>query len=88
MKTFCSQDTWSRAGFESGIRPIGGSKERAWVCVCARPQDARFPFALTGHLVMVGQEYCKTCQLLFRRSMHPCNRVTLFCGEREKKKKN
>lgn len=46
------------------------------------PGDARFPFALTGHLVMVGQEYWKTCQLFLSWSIHPCNRVTLFCGDR------
>lgn len=42
------------------------------------PRDTRFPFAMTGHLVMVEQKYLKTRQLLLSSSMHPCNRVTLF----------
>lgn len=46
------------------------------------PRDARFPFAMTGHLVMVGQEHTETCQLLLSRSMHPCSRVTLLCEDR------
>lgn len=45
------------------------------------PGGARFPFAMTGHL-MVGEEYLS--QLLLSMSMHPCNRVTLFCGDRRK----
>lgn len=47
-------------------------------------RDNRFPFVLTGHLVMAGQGLWTPRQLLLSMSMHACNRATLFCGERRK----
>ena len=46
------------------------------------PKDARFPFSMTGHLVTLRRGSSKICQLLLSSSMHPCNRVTLFCGNK------
>lgn len=47
-------------------------------------RDNRFPFVLTGHLVMAGQGLLTPRQLLLSMSMHVCNRATLFCKERRK----
>lgn len=47
-------------------------------------RDNRFPFVLTGHLVMAGRGLWTPRQLLLSMSTHACNRVTLFCEERRK----
>lgn len=55
MKTFCLQDTCLVQCFKVASDPWVGAE--IGLGSMHGPGDARFPFAMTGHLVMVGQEY-------------------------------
>ena len=63
MKTLCLRQLGLVQNFKAASDPWVGAEIGLRFVSMQGPGDARFPFAMTGHLVMVGQEYWKTCQL-------------------------